>query len=511
MRAAVFHGREDVRIEDVPEPSPGPGELLLEVRATGICGTDAAEFRWGPRMFPIASRHPETGHVGPMIPGHEIAGVVVEVGPGAEGFSVGDLVVSGAGVWCERCMQCRAGRTNLCERYATVGLQRHGGLAQYCAVPAKTCVAVPPGLSPDAAALAQPMAIGVHAMRRGEPRPGEPAVVIGAGGIGGFLIHALARFGVEVVAVDLKPPRLSIAARLGAAHAIDPRQASIAEALRGLGLRPALVCEVSGTASGLEAALEVVRPGGRVVAVGLQEHPRPIDVRALTLREVSLVGTVAHVCRTNLPEAVRLLASRPEPWSDLAPTALSLDRLVSDGLRPMAEGRGERIKTLVDPWAEEPRPTRMGSGEDRRPPSTDVRGRRGGMKSYKASIEPVRPAGHLRAKEGWIAMAVQFLVDEEAAGARKLVFGRSVFPPGARHEIHRHGAAEEVVFLVEGQGIVTNGDEEFPLARGEVAFTPQNEWHGFRNTSETDQAVLLWVWGGAGSIGAAGYEPRRAP
>jgi (R,R)-butanediol dehydrogenase/meso-butanediol dehydrogenase/diacetyl reductase len=359
MRAAVYHGNRDLRVEDVPEPHPGRGELLLRVSAAGICGTDASEYSVGPRMFPIDERDPRTGHVGPMIPGHEVAGLVEATGDGVDGFAPGDLVVTGAGISCGRCPRCREGRTNLCVRYATVGLQRHGGLAQFVAVPAATCVAAPPGLTPDAAALGQPMAIGVHSMWQGSPRPGELALVIGVGGIGAFLAHALAANGVRVVAADLDDRRLAIARALGAEVTLGAQDTPLAEAVRESAGDPDVVYEVTGSAAGLEAAMDVVRAGGRVVAVGLHEHVREIDLRSLTLRELSIHGTNAHVVGDDLPKALQLLAGRDEPWSDVAPTALSLDRLVPDGLEPLAEGRSTRIKTLVDPWADGSRPTRM--------------------------------------------------------------------------------------------------------------------------------------------------------
>lgn len=160
-------------------PVVATGELLLEVRAVGICGTDAHEYSHGPTMFPIEQRHPETGHVGPMIPGHELSGVVVEVGEGVDGFAIGDLVVSGAGISCGLCHWCQQGMTNLCESYATVGLQRNGGLAEFCSVPASTCVnAGSYGLEADTAALGQPMAITVHSMRRGRLQKGDVVVII---------------------------------------------------------------------------------------------------------------------------------------------------------------------------------------------------------------------------------------------------------------------------------------------------------------------------------------------
>jgi len=359
MRAAVFHGNRDLRIEEVPEPVVGPGDLLLRVTTSGICGTDANEYSTGPRMFPIEQRDPRTGHVGPMIPGHEIAGIVEAIGDGVQGFPPGALVVTGAGISCGTCARCREGRTNLCERYATVGLQRHGGLARFVAVPAATCAAAPPGLTPDAAALGQPMAIGVHSMRQGSPSPGELALVIGGGGIGAFLTYALTATGVRTVVADLDDERLAIARAFGAELTLGPKDAPIADVVRERVGEPDVVYEVTGTVAGVDAALSAVRPGGRVVVVGLHERLREIDLRSLTLRELSILGTNAHVVGADLPEALRLLAARREPWSDVAPTALSLDRLVPDGLEPLAEGRSRRIKTLIDPWAEASRPTRM--------------------------------------------------------------------------------------------------------------------------------------------------------
>jgi threonine dehydrogenase-like Zn-dependent dehydrogenase len=299
-----------------------------------------------------------------MIPGHEVAGIVDSIGEGVDGFVPGALVVTGAGISCGACARCREGRTNLCERYATVGLQRHGGLAQFVAVPAATCVAAPSGLTRDSAALGQPMAIGVHSMRQGSPRPGELALVIGVGGIGAFLTYALSATGVRTVAADLDDERLAIARALGADLTLGPHDAPIAEVVRERVGEPGLVYEVTGTVAGLDAALSSVRLGGRVVAVGLHEHLREIDLRSLTLRELSIHGTNAHVVSADLPEALRLLAARRDPWSDVAPTALSLDRLVPDGLEPLAEGRSRRIKTLVDPWAEASRPSRMALKEE---------------------------------------------------------------------------------------------------------------------------------------------------
>jgi (R,R)-butanediol dehydrogenase/meso-butanediol dehydrogenase/diacetyl reductase len=309
-------------------------------------------------MFPVEKPHPVTGHEGPMIPGHEFAGTVAAIGEGVDGFDGGELVVSGAGVSCGSCHWCSLGRTNLCANYSTVGLQRDGGLAEYVVVPAATVVsAAPYGLSADWAALGQPMSIAVHAMRRGRLEPGEVAVVIGVGGIGAFLTYALHQHGATTVVSDLDDSRLDIAADLGAEHVAVPGQRDASALLTDEGLVPSVVYEVSGTPSGLQAAFDIAPPGCRVVLVGLQGDNHDTDLRGVSLRELELIGTNAHVVGTDLPEALRLLSLREEGWADVAPTALPLDRLVPDGLQPLADHRSQAIKTLVDPWADGPRDT----------------------------------------------------------------------------------------------------------------------------------------------------------
>lgn len=359
MRAAVYHGTRDIRIEDVPDPRPAADELLLRVSVTGVCGTDAEEWSSGPHLYAIGRAHPVTGHQGPIIPGHEIAGTVVAVGDAVDGFAQGALVVSGAGMSCGRCLWCRSGRTNLCERYATVGLQRNGGLAEFVAVPAETCVdATRYGLIPDVAALAQPMSVAVHAVGRGRLERDEVAVVIGIGGIGAFLTHAAVSRGATLVAVDVDAARLDQATRLAAAHVLDPTSGvALDRYLVDHDLVPAVIYEASGTSAGLESALAAAAKGTRVVTVGLQRRKRSLDLRDLTLREIDLIGTNAHVLATDLSEALRLLAAREHGWSDLAPTALPLDAVVEGALEPIANGAAQQIKTLIDPWISSPRTT----------------------------------------------------------------------------------------------------------------------------------------------------------
>ena len=346
MRAAVFHGQGDIRISDVPIPAPGEGELLLRIATVGICGTDVHEFADGPHRFPV----------GPFIPGHEFAGTIEAIGPGVTDFGMGALVTSGAGLACGECHWCLRGSTNMCQRYVTIGLEVPGGLAQFAVVPANICVDVASyGLIPDVAVLAQPMSIAVHATRRGRLEAGDNAFVVGAGGIGAFITYAAAQSGARVIVLDLDQRRLEVALRLGAARVIEAGPGFDPGQLLGNGGIPTVIYEATGTSTGLDLALAAAQRGTRVVLVGMQGSSSEIELRRITIDEIELIGTNAHAFASDFPEGLRLLASRIGGWADVAPLVIPLDDLVERGIRPIMEGRGRQIKTLIDPWADRPR------------------------------------------------------------------------------------------------------------------------------------------------------------
>lgn len=264
----------------------------------------------------------------------------------------------GAGVSCGTCLPCRSGRTNMCRSYWTVGLHAHGGLAELAVVPASCTLALNGfDLTPDLAALAQPMSIAVHATRRGRLEKDDQVIVLGAGGIGSFIIYAAARSGATVTAVDLDPAKLAVASRLGASHTLDATTPEFEQALLDAE-DPTLVFECTGRPESLIRGLALVADNGRVVVLGLQPQPVAIDFREVSMAEQEIIGIMAHIFATDFPRAAELIASDTAAWTVVAPNVFPLEQIVEVGLIPMARGQSPQIKVLFDPSRDTPRPLR---------------------------------------------------------------------------------------------------------------------------------------------------------
>ena len=338
MRAVVFRGKGDIRVEEVPVPGPGDGEVLLEIHAAGICGTDAGEYRDGAHWYQVSD--------GQHIPGHEFAGQVVATGPGVPTELEGRLVACGAVTACGHCAPCLHGKPGACRQLSVTGAQRPGGLAEYCAVPASTCRPLDGlGISTDIAALAQPAAVAVHAWSQAQAVTDDHVLIVGAGAVGFLIALASGRTEAAVTVADIDQVRAARAAQVGDARVRD---------LSTEGQPPAgsfdAVLECSGTEPGLRCALGAVRPGGRVVIVGHQHAPVPVDLRQLTRLEIDLIGTNALDPSADLDTALQILAVRNDvPWPHLIPEVLPLEDIAADGFAALAEGRAPGVKVLADP------------------------------------------------------------------------------------------------------------------------------------------------------------------
>jgi len=342
MKAAVYHGRLDVRVEEVPEPGPpGPEDIVLAPLMGSLCGTDVTEFVMGPKMIPLHHAHPVSGHQGPVILGHEFMGIVMEVGSAVTGLQVGQRVAPGAGMWCGVCPLCLDGRTNICERAVLYGIHTHGGLAGRVTVPARMCLAVPESCSDEAAALAQPCAVAIHALGRIGIEPGQRVALFGVGGIGGFLLAALlarTQGDLSLIVVEVDERKRHFVERLGASASTfiitdELTETAIWDLTAGRGVD--LAIEASGSPTAVQQALAVVRKGGTLLQVGIPAGRVSLPLERLVPREVSIVSTNGMICDVDLPRALALL-SQTDLATRITDRIISLERFVPDGLEPLA-------------------------------------------------------------------------------------------------------------------------------------------------------------------------------
>jgi L-idonate 5-dehydrogenase len=288
--AATLFGPEDLRMVERPLEPLADGMVRIRFGAGGICGSDMHYFR-----------HARTGDfvvTSPLVLGHEIAGEVIEIAGQAPGVTIGDRVAVNPSRWCGRCWACREGRLNLCENIFFMGSasktpHMQGGFASvFDAVPAQ-CVKIPDHLSYQAAALAEPLAVCLHAVARAGGVSGKRAVVFGAGPIGLLTMLAARRAGIaEVTVADVAVAPLVFADRLGADHVVDVSGGDAALKVHAA-MRPFDVAfEVSGTAAGLASAIGVVRRGGVVVQIGnLPGNVILVPANAVMAKEIDVRGS----------------------------------------------------------------------------------------------------------------------------------------------------------------------------------------------------------------------------
>jgi (R,R)-butanediol dehydrogenase/meso-butanediol dehydrogenase/diacetyl reductase len=339
MPAAVLHGIRDVTVEEIPVPLPGEHEVLLEVSHCGICGSDLHfVLEWGGRDG--------------RVEGHEYSATVVAVGPGVEGWSVGDRVVGGPTPRCGECEYCRAGRPSLCAGRGRVGTGDspwQGAFARYTKVHVDELLRVPDGLSMRHAALAEPLAVALHGITRaGGPRPGTRWLVTGGGPIGFLSVAALRAHGVDdIVVSEPHEKRRALCERLGA-RVVTPDELPVPTFPHDLVDEPfdaALEC--SGHREAMEAALAQLKRGGTLVLVGAGIRAPRFDPNRILLNELVVTGSFVYDA-DGFPRALELLASGRLPLDLLVePDDVPLDGFLDAAVRL---GSGDlAAKVLVVP------------------------------------------------------------------------------------------------------------------------------------------------------------------
>lgn len=324
MKALLHTKPYEFEYTDFPDPEIGPNDVLVRVKAVGVCGSDV---------------HGYTGETGrripPVIMGHEASGTVEAVGARVAGVGVGDRVCFDSTIYCNECAACQRGAYNRCEQRQVLGVsvpdmpKRHGCMAELVTVPGWTVHPMPEGLSFREAALLEPVSIGLHAARRGQVADGDVALIIGCGTIGLFLLQAARLEGARrIIVSDLDKSRLELARQLGADVAVHPRERDLAAVVReetdGEGVDVSF--EVVGFAATLQQAVDAASTGGRVVLVGNLTPKIELNIPDIISRELTLIGTYAS--GGEYRDAIDLVTAG----------RIDVRTLISDA-RPLSEGQ----------------------------------------------------------------------------------------------------------------------------------------------------------------------------
>jgi 2-desacetyl-2-hydroxyethyl bacteriochlorophyllide A dehydrogenase len=334
MLAAYYEGQGRIAVRDAEELTPGPGEVQLTIAYVGICGTD----------LHILDGDMDARVTLPAILGHEMSGTVSAVGDGVTQWAPGDEVVVVPLDSCGTCAACLRGFSHICYRLNFIGIDSPGALQSSWNVPQRTLVRVPTGLSLKEAALAEPVAVAVHDVRRSELKRGQKALVVGGGPIGLLIASVATAAGGEVLVSEPNADRRQLIDRVGS-RTVDPSTdlaAVIEDWTQGAGVDVSF--EVSGSAGGVEAAITSLVARGRLVLVAIHSRPVPVDLFKFFWRELTLVGARVYE-HGDFEEALRLLGSGAIPTNELVTDVVALSDAATAFERLRA---GKAMKVLVD-------------------------------------------------------------------------------------------------------------------------------------------------------------------
>lgn len=335
MQAVSYIGERTFALTDI-EPEPvHPGTVRVEPAYVGLCGTDLHIFHG----------HMDSRVTKPAIIGHEMVGVIAEIGADVTGWRVGDVVTVMPLIWDNTCPACLAGHTHICQNLQFVGIDTAGALQQQWVVPSELLVRVPEGVSLAHAALVEPVAVAVHDVRRSDLSSGQRAVVIGAGPIGVLIATVARNVGADVAVIELDPGRRALARELGLTT-VDPGEidpgAWVADWTDGAGAD--VVFEVAGAAAAIRTATSLAKVRGTVVVVAIHPEPRPVDLQRVFWRELRILGARVYQ-RTDFEEAVRLIAAGVIPAEQLITEIVPLSA-VQSAFEKLETGAA--LKVLVD-------------------------------------------------------------------------------------------------------------------------------------------------------------------
>jgi 2-desacetyl-2-hydroxyethyl bacteriochlorophyllide A dehydrogenase len=336
MQALLIDGLERCSMAEVPDPHAGPGEVLVDVRHVGLCGSDLATFTG---LNPLVSL--------PRIPGHELGVVILEAGRDVPAdYAPGRRAVVMPYTACGTCSSCRAGRVNACRNNRTLGVQQDGGLSERFVLPYGKLI-LTDTLAPRHLALVEPLSVGFHAVDRGRITATDTVVVLGCGMIGmGAVIGAVAR-GARVIAVDFGD-KTCIAQSYGAAHSIDPATRDVAAEVADLtgGHGADVVIEAVGLPATFTQAIDLVCFSGRVVYIGYSKAPVSYETRFFNLKELDILGS-RNALRSDFDAVISWMEARKSPPDDLITRVFPFAE-AADALPTWVRERATTLKFLIE-------------------------------------------------------------------------------------------------------------------------------------------------------------------
>ncbi len=347
MRAAVWHGHKDVRIEERPVPVPKAGQVRIRVDWAGICGTDRHEYE-GPNFIPVTKPHRLTGRTAPLIIGHEFSGRIDMVGEGVTGWSEGDRVTANGSLTCGECEACRSGRYNICKRLGFMGVGDDGAFADYVLADADKLFRIPDGLSQRDAAVCEPLACGIHATNLLGDVKGKDVVIIGPGiiGLGAFFGAKYAGAGRLLVA-GIGDYRKELVEKYGGTYVDSSKvdlEAFVDEWTNGN--LADIVYECIGIEKTLDQAIRVSKPGAKIMVMGVFGKKPVVDMNTLQEAERIIYTSQAHV--NEIATALEYLAEGKIRADELISRVVTLDTLVEDGFEYLIKHGPENIKVLIN-------------------------------------------------------------------------------------------------------------------------------------------------------------------
>jgi len=325
MKAAVVYGKDDIRIEEYPLPQAGPGEVVIRIRASGICATDVKTL--------LGQGIPKNL---PTILGHEVAGEICQLGESVKGFSEGDRVAVYPIAVCGECYYCKDGRHNLCMKEFGLGHGIDGGFAEYVKLPKQIVdiggiVKIPDGLSYEKAVVAEPLSCGLAALRANKVKPGDRVLVIGAGPMGLIHLKVSKWAGATVIMADLLEKRLKTAEQMGADFCIDVSQCNLEDKVKEItgGTGAEVVITSLGIPKVIEDSFKLVRNGGLINIFGGPPAGQPVtvDPRWIHYSEITITGTFASTPQ-DFKKALDVIASGEIYVEDLISDRFTLDNML---------------------------------------------------------------------------------------------------------------------------------------------------------------------------------------